>query len=316
MKIASILFVIFLDRPDNHRKMTKQNLINMKKHLLGCIALLGTINSVYGQTEPASSYFIVTDPDGYVNVRDEPSNTGEIREAVRSLSVVEFDPLREETGDWIYCRYGILSNSSNFGYIHRSRLTPVNPETAGLIFEYSRGWSEVYALSTEMPELFLFREPGNEIIEVRDLNRDEFVFGIGVPVCLVPIWGDTINFCYIFFDQMDVPQTRLRPLFAHYKPYRKPDGSYDLFTEILPEPWTVSREEARRIVNRLRVQSGFPSTRDCIDLFTAYCSGEEEALTILLAAPCDASLCHEQDMFLSAMDAWRRSKMKPLSQPR
>ena len=286
----------------------------MKKSLLVCIALLGTINSVFGQTEPVPSYFIVTDPDGYVNVRDEPSNTGWIREAVRSLSVVELDPADEVADDWIYCRYRGRAYG-DFGYIHRSRLTPVDPVTAALIAKYaeSESYYEVYAFSAEMPGLFLFRTFDDSDMTVRDLTRDEILFsGDQMTNFPHPVWGDTISFYCLYFANVTDPQSCLRPLFAHYKPYRKPDGSYDFYTELLPAPRTVFREEARRIVNRLREQSSYPSYWDIIDLFTAYCSGEVEAYDILLGKPCDAALCTEIGTMLSAMDAWRRSKLKPL----
>lgn len=266
--------------------------------------------------------YIVSDSDGYVYLRSGPGTKYQPNDKVITKSVVKQDTSRVAEKGWIPVYFYTTP-----GYIFQDRLIPIKDKAiASKINKYTTkseyaGYNNIaYAMSLDIPELFLFsdRDCG---LEVYDLKRDRFVLGTGVPVCFNMINGDTISF-YRMDGHSDnnwgmLMQDSYLPMITMYKIYKKLDGSFDYYTEIYPEPRKVSLEKAVAMVEEVKkkVKKNDDVFRDytmlCGKLLTAYYSGVDEAMEVLYNFPCDASLCHEQDIYLSMMEAYRRSKIKP-----
>lgn len=289
----------------------------MKRIFLCWFILLMSVAgmTVEGQTAAPVMYF-VDDPDGYVNVRYEPGTDSDISNGIRNKSVVQLDPEGKIENGWVPVLFwGFHSR----GYIFQDRLKPVSSIAATLISKYiEQGEKLVYIMSPNHSDLFLFADYNWETMTLRDLKKDEVIFDAGVPVCMSPIWGDTISFHFLYDLGWDDPKVSLKPMFAVYKLYEQ-NGNYDFYTEISPQPVLVSSSEAKKIVEEIKKRNSnienmyfSPNLHTIMtDLFTAYCSGEQEALDILKKMSCDGGICHEQDLYLNMMDAWRRSLLKP-----
>ncbi len=286
-------------------------------YALFCFVCLG----VFGQTK-APELYIVSDPDGYVNLRSGPGTEYESYEKVVSKFVVKRDTSKVAEKGWIPVRL-----YTSVGYIFQDRLIPVKDKSIAskinkcITTSDNEAYNSVaYAMSLDIPELYLISDRDCEFT-VCDLKRDEIILGTGVPVCFQIINGDTLSFYRMDGYSDDNWGTLCRnstlPMMTIYKIYKREDGHFDYYTEIFPEPRKVSLEKAEATVEEIRkkikdVEYVFRNYDElCERLLTAYYSGADKAMEVLSGFPCDASLCHEQDICLSMMEAYRRSKIKP-----
>lgn len=277
----------------------------MTKPILLLFVFMLNCFCVCGQTSAVRMY-IVNDADGYVNLRQEPGASGAIKESLRNNTVVKLDTLQTAVNGWIpVC----LFESSTEGYIYKDRLLPIPADRAALIGKYAREGNLVYSIFNDNTDLFIIADSYWEEMAVCDLRKDEIIFSSGVPVCVSPIWDDAISFYFLYDLQWGGVADKMKPMFVVYNFFA--DGSeYDFYTEISPKPHIVSKQEADSIVAEVKAQGtvNFPTSQMMIKLFTAHCSGNTEAAGVLSSMPCDASLCHDQALFLSAMEAWTRSR--------
>jgi len=265
--------------------------------------------------------YIVNDPDGYVNLRSGPGTEYEIYETVVSKSIVKQDTSKTAEKGWVP-----VSFYTTKGYVFQDRLIPIKDKSIAskinkhiTTSDYEDYNSIAYAMSLDIPELYLISDRDCELT-VHDLKRDEIILGTGVPVCFQIINGDTLSFCRIdsysndnwgYLHRFDSP-----PMITIYKIYKKKNGHFDYYTEIFPEPGKVSREKADAMVEEvIKKAKDWDSALSnyyelCKKLLIAYYSGADKAMEVLSSLPCDASLCHEQDIYLSMMEAYQRSKKK------
>ena len=288
------------------------------------------ITTVLTFTVFAQSVYVVNDPDGFVNVRADAGTNHDVVETIINKTVVFRDIDKPIINGWVPMRRVV-----HYGYIHESRLVPVNEPYALKLkdfyqknpYDYPYYYYTVYMFSLNIPNLFVSYNSECEYI-VRDLKTENIIFSEDVPNCLELIWGDTLSFRYKAY----------KDLLITYKLFEK-NGEYDFYTEFSSEPPTVSIEEAELIVKNIRevIEKDInianyirdptpeelainkvhyiyflPNIQEIWEqLFLAYCSGVNEAKDILENSGCDGALCHTLDFYLELLDALRRSKLNP-----
>ncbi len=85
-----------------------------------------TIFSLLCYEENIAQYAKVLDKDGYVNVRKTANTNGDIIGKIKSDELVYIFNKGNEQGDWLIVDYKDESNNLLTGYIHKSRLKPIN----------------------------------------------------------------------------------------------------------------------------------------------------------------------------------------------
>lgn len=305
----------------------------MKKTIL--ILSIIALTATFAQAQQVSMY-VVNDPDGWVNLRNEAETDSDVERRLRNKTVVVRNPDRPVSNGWIPIRVTCSSQSRYHGYIHQGRLMPLAEPYASKLLELwsSRGTDEfsddkmVYVMSLDIPNLFISHyHSGIDNVEyptiVKDLKTDRIILEANIPNSFGIIWNDTLS----FYD-FDVPfnswyrmgNTHLNPMLVIYKLYEK-NGEYDFYTEIYPEPRRVSKEEAEQIVKNIRnvlVYDLDGEYKDyyhlpdfyesCRQLFLAYCSGVDEAKEIIKKVYCEEGQSHDFNDVKDWFDAYDRSK--------
>ncbi len=262
----------------------------------------------------AQNFYRVQDSDGYVNARNEPDSKSIIVEKMRNNTIVKKDPAREVSKGWIPLLY--LGNNGNPVYIFQDRLQPISKDivekldqTLGNDYPYS-SYRQIHQFSSQHPYIFMFYD-GDCDMMIKDLKNDSILLSGGVPGCLTPIWDDTLSFYRLF--NFGEP---MLPAFVMYKFYQDKKGNYGFYTEITPEPKKIPIEKAKKNVQKIRESIKgkddyiIYNWQDGLQIIEAYISGVD-AMDILENSGCDASICHDIDNFLSFIEAYKLSKIKP-----
>lgn len=291
------------------------------KALIMSLALHSSILTAQSEQNITEMY-VVNDPDGYTNLRDESGMQSQIIQRLANKRIVYRDPDKEIENGWIPVSF--VDNSEHIvhfsGYIHQSRLQQLDKNYVTKLQTYRKYYEdkvyiypdEFFLMSFNTPDLFVMR--GNCEICVLDLKRDEIILQADVPVCFDLILGDTLSLGRFYDNNYkrslnNDPERLVYPMFAIYKFYQKPNGHYDYYTDIFPEPRKVSKEKAELLVKSIRNhQTDYPFFFS--DLFLAFCSGVD-AWEIFdgLSGDGEAGLVKKDWKFLK--DAYDRSKMKP-----
>lgn len=262
----------------------------------------------------AQKFYVVDDPDGFVNVRTGPGSEHIIAGTLRNKSIVKADSVLTPTKGWIPLLY--LSNNGNPVYIYHDRLKELPKETAkklnedlGYEFPYSP-YQEVYLLSHDHPDIFAY-STGDCGLQVKNIKSNSILLHIEIPVCLNIIWDDCLSFYTLFEMGED-----LNPAFVVYKLFKNKENEYGFYTEISPEARKIPIEQAKKNIRKIRKEIEGNSTymigwEAGAKIVEAYVSGVD-ATDILENSVCDAGLCHDIANYLTLIEAYRLNKIKPV----
>ena len=298
----------------------------MKKAVIFSIALAITLTA-FAQTQQVSMY-VVNDPDGWTNLRNEPGTDGDVVHRIPNKTIVVLDHKKPVINNWIPVIYPQYYESF---YIDQRRLIPIEEPYVSKLKEFSffayGPELVVNMISFNIPNLFATHHPAVDnpdcVSIIKDLKNDKVILEFDGMGCAWIIRSDTLSFYYFdypFSGSYTAGSTYLNPILAIYKLYQK-NGEYDFYTEIYPEPRTVSKEEAEKIVKNItdildKNPSYFytyPNFHEfCRQLFLAYCSGVDKAKEIVE----NLKIITESysDDYIDVrwwFDAYDRTKLKP-----
>jgi hypothetical protein len=264
----------------------------------------------------AQTFYIVQDPDGFVNARTGPGKEYPVTEKIRNKAVLKADTNLSPSKGWIPLLY--CGNNGNPVYIFHDRLKEIPKEITrnlhkelGDEFPYTPPYNEVYLMDFEHPDVYLMYYSGDCALEVKDMRKSKTLFSADIPICPTIIRDDTLSF-YILFDFGEP----LLPAFVIYKLYKDEKGNYGVYTEITPEPKKIPVDKARRNIQKIRDDIKGQENYMIVDgetgrLIVEACIAGVDAEDILRNSDCDASICDDIANFLTLIEAYKLSKLKP-----
>lgn len=135
-------------------------------------------------TQFAHAQFMkVVDPDGFVNVREEPNAQSKITGKVNTQDIVYHLEADESRGNWISVM-GSLDNEALQGYIHSSRLKPLNQlrtipfvGSAGNVWHFKGGREDGFSKAMDVRIEFEMSNPEKLKSELKVDENGNFLLG-------------------------------------------------------------------------------------------------------------------------------------------
>ena len=301
--------------------------------------------SMFTQTN-STTVFAVDVRNCWADLRAGAGINHEIIGQIPDKAIVFRDTYRPMRGNWIpvignwnwlFYSFRGFSREGQLAYMHKSVLMPIQEPYASRLQEFrvrERCSDNFYdgkptashqasLMSFHIPNIFLFDDGECNRI-VWDFDAEKNIFEMYIMDCYDILFGDTIGF-YRFFNRNMIWESRIiTPMLAVYRLFRNENGEFGFYTELLPQPRTISIEKAQQIVATIRQAIVIDLDGDAEmlylhenfekfwqQLFLAYASGVKEARDIINASGCDASICLDLTWIRSMFDAFRRSKLNP-----
>jgi len=298
-----------------------KNILSYILFALGCVFATSTANA---QSEYNKMY-IVSDKDGYVNVREKPSTQSGILYKLYDKSIVEEKV--ENNGEWVSVKGGYIrdydDNGNSIvaedGYIHRSRLIPLKKEltdsikTAGKKFLSNGYLRPAYVINKNIPHIVVFEEDCE--LAIWDIIREEMIYYTCVPVCAdihtdnETLWISETGWLGKSYEDGN------NGTISDYKLIKEGNAYKMLCTRFYPVIPKMTREEINKVIKMDNIYDG--AGIQAYWLFAAYCNGNKKARELLTDTNnfnLDGSNVHEYSDVISLLYAYESNlKWKELN---
>lgn len=290
----------------------------MNRIILLTIFLINGIlisEGLFAQRETRKMY-IVSDKDGYVNVRKNPTTQSEVLYKLFEKSIVE--QISDNNGDWISVKGGYIIGYDNDksiwsedGYIHKSRLIPLSKrltdsvKTANQKFLSNGSLRPAYVIHKDIPHIIAFEDDCE--LGIWDLIKEEMLYYTCVPVCPVihvdsdTLWLSESGWMGGSYEDGNYGIT------ADYKLIKENDSYSMVCTRFYPSIPKMSEEEIDKAIKNVNEGVGIRAYW----LFAAYCNGSHEAKEILTNSDnfyLDGSYLHEYSDVISLLEAYESNR--------